>query len=84
MDAALGIVVRWALVADLMLLFGVPLFAIYSAAAIRAEITAPLRSSIAWIALVGILLSILGMAILAATMSGVPLAQIDTEHCPYS
>lgn len=78
MDAALGIVVRWALVADLMLLFGVPLFAIYSAAAIRAEITAPLRSSIAGIALVGILLSILGMAILAATMSGVPLAQIDT------
>ncbi len=77
MDAELGIVVRWALVADLMLLFGVPLFAIYSAAGVDTKVTAPLRSSIAWIALVGTLLSIFGIAILAAAMSGVPLSQVD-------
>lgn len=77
MDAALGIVVRWALVADLMLLFGMPLFATYSPAGVDAKITAPLRLLIVWIALAGMLLSILGLAILAATMSGVPLAQVD-------
>lgn len=77
MDAALGIVMRWALVADLMLLFGVPLFAVYSPAGVNAKITVPLRPAIAWIALVGILLSVLEIAILAAAMSGVPVAQVD-------
>ena len=77
MDAALGIVVRWALVADLMLLFGVPLFAIYSAAGGDTKITRRLRLSITWTALAGLLLSIFGMAILAANMSGVRLAQVD-------
>lgn len=77
MDAALGIVVRWALVADLMLLFGVPLFAVYSPAGVDTRIATPLRSLIASTALVGILLSILGIAILAAAMSGGPLAQVD-------
>ncbi len=76
MDAALGIVVRWALVADLMLLFGMPMFAIYSPG-VDAKIRAPLRLSIVLIALAGMPLSILGIAILAAAMSGLPLAQID-------
>lgn len=78
MDAALGMLVRWALVADLMLLFGVPLFAIYSAPRVEAKTVAPLRSVILTAALSGILLSGLGLAILAATMSGVPLVQVDT------
>lgn len=77
MDAALGIVVRWALVADLMLLFGMPLFAIYCPAEVDSKIRTPLQLSIVWIALAGMLLSILGIAILAAAMSGVPLAQVD-------
>jgi len=76
-DAELGILVRWALVADLMLLFGVPLFAIYSPSGVDTRIATPLRSLIASTALVGILLSILGIAILAAAMSGGPLAQVD-------
>ena len=78
MDAALGIVVRWALVADLMLLFGVPLFASYSAPRVEAKTIALFRSVILTAALSGILLSGLGLAILAATMSGVPLVQVDS------
>ena len=78
MEAALGIVVRWALVADLMLLFGVPLFAIYSAPRVEAKTIALFRFVILTAALSGILLSGLGLAILAATMSGVPLVQVDS------
>ena len=77
MDAALGIVVRWALVADLMLLFGVPLFACLPAAGVGAQTISPIRSVIIAAALSGILLSALSLAILAATMSGVPLVQVD-------
>jgi putative copper resistance protein D len=76
--AALGNVVRWALVADLMLLFGVALFAIYSAPRAEAKTIAPLRSVILTAALSGILLSGLGLAILAATMSGMPLVQVGS------
>jgi copper resistance protein D len=76
-DAALGIMVRWALVADLMLLLGVPLFASLPAAGVVAKAGMPLRSVTIIAALSGILLSALGLAILAATMSGVPLAQVD-------
>jgi putative copper resistance protein D len=76
-DAVLGIMVRWALVADVMLLFGVPMFAIYSAASIGARAFSPLRIDVLLTALGGFLLSALGLAIAAATMSGVPLAQID-------
>lgn len=75
MDAALGITVRWALVADLMLLFGVPLFSSYSIAPIKALL--PLRPMVITAALAGLLLSALGITILAATMSGVPLAATD-------
>ncbi len=75
MDAALGITVRWALVADLMLLFGVPLFSSYSIALIKALL--PLRPMVITAALAGLLLSALGITILAATMSGVPLAATD-------
>jgi putative copper resistance protein D len=77
-DAALGITVRWALVADLMLLFGVPLFACLSDASVGAKTIAPFRYVILTAALSGILLSALGLAILAATMSGVPLVQVDS------
>lgn len=77
MNAAIGIVVRWALVADLMLLFGVPLFALYSTAGVDGKFTLPLRTLIPWTALAGVLLSILGIVILAATMAGVPIARLD-------
>ena len=77
MDAGLGIMVRWALVADLILLFGVPMFAIYSADSVGARVFAPLRIVVMLTAPGGFLLSALGLAIAAATMSGVPLAQLD-------
>ncbi len=67
--------VRWALVADLMLLFGVSMFAVYSGASARANV--PLRPVIQLTAAAGTLLSALGLALLAATMSGVPLADVD-------
>ena len=77
MDTALGIVVRWALVADLMLLFGVPLFAIYIAPDAVAKTGPALRALVLASASVGILLSVLGIAILAATMSGAALGDVD-------
>ncbi|GGI68882.1 copper resistance protein CopD [Polymorphobacter multimanifer] len=77
MDAALGIMARWALVADLMLLFGVPMFVIYSDDSVGARVFAPLPIVVLFAASGGFLLSALGLAIAAATMSGVPLAQLD-------
>lgn len=70
--------VRWALVADLMLLFGVPLFAIHSAMGSAAEAALPLRSLVTATAAAGILLSVLGIAISAAGMNGTALAEVDT------
>ncbi len=76
MEAALAIAVRWALVADLMLLFGVPLFTICIApGAVKSGPT--LRLLIRATALIGLLLSVLGILILAATMSGSALRDVD-------
>ncbi len=77
MDAAFGIAVRWALVVDMMLLFGAPLFAIASVAGVGPKVISALRPLVLATAFGGMLLSVLGIAILAASMSGVPLAQVD-------
>jgi copper resistance protein D len=71
--ATIGI--RFALYADLMLLFGLPLFALYApgegwAVDVRRRIASAL-------ALAGIALSLLSIAVMTASMAGVPLAQVD-------
>ena len=73
MDAAVSIAGRWALVADMMLVFGVPLFTIYTADPGKV----PLRAVVTATAIMGLLLSGAGMAVLAASMTGVPLAEVD-------
>lgn len=77
MDAALSIVVRWALVADVMLMFGVPLFAVYGFSGGVANEEPVLRVFILATTFIGILLSALGMLLLAATMSGAALTDVD-------
>jgi putative copper resistance protein D len=74
MNAALGIVMRWALVADLMLLFGMPLFALYTPAGLDRAV---LRSTVIGTAALGLLLSIAGIVVVAANMSGVAPGDID-------
>lgn len=76
MEAAFAIAVRWALVADLMLLFGVPLFTICTAPGV-AKTGRILRFFIRATALTGALLSVLGILIVAATMSGTALRDVD-------
>lgn len=74
MDAALGIVMRWALVADLMMLFGVPLFALYTPAGVDRAV---LRSTVIATAVLGLLLSIAGIVVVAANMSDVAPGEVD-------
>ena len=76
MEAAFAIAVRWALVADLMLLFGVPLFTICTAPGV-AKTGRILRFFIRATAFTGMLLSVLGILIVAATMSGTALRDVD-------
>ncbi len=69
--------VRWALVADLMLLFGVPLFAVYVSSSPIAKIWHGLRHLIFATATLGVALSMLGIVIVAASMSGVAIVEVD-------
>jgi putative copper resistance protein D len=72
------IVLRFALYADLALVFGVPLFGLYALRAPeRRRLVAPLWRWAAATALLGALLSVLGVAMLAASMAGVSLAEVD-------
>lgn len=74
MDLGVIHLVRWALYADLGLLFGAPLFAI-SLAKPRTE---PLRrGTLALLALVGLSLSLAGFALTAAGMAGASVFEID-------
>lgn len=74
------IVVRFALYLDLMLLFGVPLFALYSMPSNRiesGEIAFPVASLALSVA--GTVLSIFGVLVLTAIMSDVKLSELDRE-----
>ncbi|MBA2918760.1 copper homeostasis membrane protein CopD [Sphingomonas sp. MAH-20] len=72
------IMLRFALYADLALVFGVPLFGLYALRAPeRRRLVAPLWPWAAGAALLGALLSALGVAMLAASMAGVSLAEVD-------
>lgn len=79
MDDPLGVIIRFGLYLNLMILFGAPLFGIYSPQPVdhRRAATHTLRALYAGAALLGLLLSGLALAALTASMSGVPLVEID-------
>lgn len=82
MNLAAGLIaVRFALYVDLMLVFGLPLFALYTVQPRRNEgsaVASPL-TLVAW-SLTGAGLSVLGLLMIAATMSDVALFQLDRER----
>lgn len=73
------IAVRLALFADLGLLFGIPLFALYALgeAERREPALIPVRSLVTGLAVGGIGLSILGFALQSAAMAGTTIAGLD-------
>ncbi len=75
----LSVSVRAALYVDLMLLFGLPLFGLYSLMRAERQSVLPFRAMMAGLAVVGLVLSALGMAAMIAGMAGVPLSGIDRE-----
>lgn len=72
----LDVLVRFALYLDLALAFGVAFFAL---CAPRVRDSLPLPRLLASVGLAGMLLSVVGLAVLSASMAGVPLAQVDAE-----
>lgn len=75
----LSVTVRTALYVDLMLLFGLPLFGLYSLRRAERQSVLPFRALIAGLAVLGLALSALGIAALTAAMAGVSLSGIDRE-----
>lgn len=74
MSDALTIGIRFALYADLMLLFGLPLFVLYTPLQGRLLSTAPKLLSA--LALLGLALSVFSIAVMTASMAGVGLADL--------
>lgn len=79
MAEAAAIFVRFGLYLDLMILYGVPLFGLYGLSGVERlpVATHALRSLLAATAIAGLLLSGFAIAQLTASMSGVPLGQIE-------
>lgn len=79
MTEQLNIGIRFALYANLMLLFGLPLFALYALrSAERAQVNIlPLRALTFWLSATGIALSSLSITAMTASMAGVQLLQVD-------
>lgn len=79
MTAALTIAVRWALYIDLMLLFGLPIFALYGLAREerRRHMLVPLRPVLPLLSVAAILLSLLWLATVCASMAGTDILQLD-------
>jgi putative copper resistance protein D len=74
------ITVRFALYVDLMLAFGLPLFALYTVPARRNEGGAVAsRLALSALSVVGAGLSMLGLLLIAASMSDVSLFELDRE-----
>lgn len=79
MDDPAGVGIRFLLYLDLMLLFGLPLFGLYGlngdersqASILR------LRGLTLGLAVLGLLLSVAGLLLLAASMTGLPVSQVD-------
>ena len=77
---AVLITVRFALYVDLMLAFGLPLFALYTVPARRNEGGAVAsRLALSALSVVGAGLSMLGLLLIAASMSDVSLLKLDRE-----
>lgn len=72
----LAVAVRLTLYCAIGLAFGYPLFWLYGVEA-SGRAALPLRGLIGVTAAVGVAASVLGLAVLAASMSGVPLADVD-------
>lgn len=80
MTEQLNIGIRFALYANLMFLFGLPLFALYAlrgAERFQANIL-PLRTLVGWLSASGIALSLLSITAMTASMAGVQLGEVDT------
>lgn len=70
----LAIAIRFALYADLMVLFGWPLFALYGS---RYKTSGPSRSQLLSLTLCAAILSLAGMLAMTASMSGVAIIDVD-------
>lgn len=71
------IAVRWALFADLGLLFGLPLFAAYALRGAERERLLPLRRLMIGLAVLGLAASVYGFLLTAANMLGVSIGFVD-------
>ncbi len=76
MTEVAGIALRWGLYVDLMLLFGLPAFALSVLREGERDAMLPLRTGLAALSMIGLLLSLAGIAVLAARMSGVPVTAV--------
>ena len=76
---ALTIGIRFALYANLMLLFGLPLFGLYALKGVERldGNVLPLRAFAIWLALLAIGLSVLSIIVMTASMAGVSLFETD-------
>jgi len=77
----LNIVIRFALYATLMPLFGLPVFALYglNGADRKHRNALPFRVWIIGLALAGLGFSLLGIVVMTASMAGMPVFQIDAN-----
>lgn len=75
----LTVSVRAALYVNLMLLFGLPLFGLYSLNGAERQSVLPFRALTGGLAVLGLALSALGIAAMTAVMAGVALSDIDRE-----
>lgn len=85
MEDVLAITVRFALYADLALLFGAAWFGVRALRDVTGATIAllPVRRVLVVAAVTGVLLSALGVAVMAAGMAGVPLGEVDRETLTY-
>lgn len=79
MTDQLNIGIRFALYVNLLLLFGLPLFALYALNGMERLQNAvlPLRALIGWLSASGIALSLLSIIAMTASMAGVSLDEVD-------
>ena len=78
---AIAVAIRFGLYLDLMALFGLPLFGFYGLRGVERSVEGvrSLRRLYALTAAAGLVFSGLGIIVLAASMSGVPLGQVDAS-----
>ena len=79
MTEQLNIGIRFALYANLMLLFGLPLFALYAlkGAERLCHAVLPVRTLTCWLSLSAIALSVLSITAMTASMAGVQFFEVD-------